>query len=138
VKNRIEQPHDRRQNLGYRYSSDLWPRLPVEQRRGKGTDRGHKSDAKAVRVIGVEFAVIVAIVATLILMALIMLLAVYCGIALDAVALALASLTPTVLLVLFASAGIIWANEKSNQQLIREIKKNDLRSLESYQPRGWH
>ena len=89
-------------------------------------------------MIGVEFAVIVAIVATLILMALIMLLAVYCGIALDAVALALASLTPTVLLVLFASAGIIWANEKSNQQLIREIKKNDLRSLESYQPRGWH
>jgi aspartokinase-like uncharacterized kinase len=64
------------------------------------------------------------------------LLAVYYSIALDALALALASLTPTVLLVLFAIVGIVWANEKSNQQLIREIKKNDLRSLERHQPRG--
>jgi hypothetical protein len=136
VKNRTEQPHDRRRNLRDRYPSDLWPRLPVEQRRARGTDRAHKSDAKAARVIGIGFAVIVAIVATPILVALIVLLAVYYSIALDAVALALASLTPTVLLVLFASVGIIWANEKSNQQLIREIKKNDLRSLESHQPRG--
>jgi hypothetical protein len=121
VKNRTEQPHDGRHNLGYR---------------ARGTDRGHTSDAKAARVIGIEFAVIVAIIATPILAVLIVLLAVYYSITLDALALALASLTPTVLLVLFAIVGIIWANEKSNQQLIREIKKNDLRSLESHQPRG--
>jgi hypothetical protein len=72
--------------------------------------------------------VIVAIIAIPILVGLIVLLAIYYGIALDAVALALTSLTPTVLLVLFASVGIIRSNEKSNQQLIREIKKNDLRS----------
>jgi hypothetical protein len=92
------------------------------------TPSGHKSDAKFARVIGIRFAVIVAIIAIPILLGLIVLLAVYYGIALDAVALALASLTPTVLLVLFASAGIIRSNEKRNQQLIREIKKNDLRS----------
>ena len=136
VKNRTEQPRDRRHNLGYRFSSGLWPRLPVEQKRARGTDRGHKSDTQAAWAIGIEFAVIVAVFATSILVALIVLLAFYYGIALDAVALALASLTPTVLLVLFASVGIIWVNEKSNQQLIREIKKNDLRSLESHQPRG--
>ena len=79
-------------------------------------------------MIGIEFAVIVAIIATPILAVLIVLLAVYYSITLDALALALASLTPTVLLVLFAIVGIIWANEKSNQQLIREIKKNDPRS----------
>jgi hypothetical protein len=121
VKNRTEQPHDRRHNLGYR---------------ARGTDRGHTSDAKAARVIGIEFAVIVAIIATPILAVLIVLLAVYYSITLDALALALASLTPTVLLVLFAIVGIVWANEKSNQQLIREIKKNDLRSLQGHQPRG--
>jgi hypothetical protein len=136
VKNRTEQPQDRRHNLGHRYSSGLWPRLPVEQGRARGTDRGHTSDAKAARVVGIEFAVIAAIIATPILVALIVLLAVYYSIALDALALALASLTPTVLLVLFAIVGIVWANEKSNQQLIREIKKNDLRSLERHQPRG--
>jgi hypothetical protein len=87
-------------------------------------------------VIGIEFAVIVAIIATPILAVLIVLLAVYYSITLDALALALASLTPTVLLVLFAIVGIVWANEKSNQQLIREIKKNDLRSLQGHQPRG--
>ena len=97
---------------------------------------GHKSDAKAARVIGIKFAAIVAIIATPILAVLIVLLAVYYSITLDALALALASLTPTVLLVLFAIVGIVWANEKSNQQLIREIKKNDLRSLQSHQPRG--
>jgi uncharacterized membrane protein len=99
------------------------------------TPSDHKSDAKSARVIGIGFVVIVAIIATPILGALILLLAVYYGIALSVVALALASLTPTVLLVLFASLGIIRANEKSNQQLIREIKKNDPRSLESHQPR---
>ena len=87
-------------------------------------------------MIGIEFAVIVAIIATPILAVLIVLLAVYYSITLDALALALASLTPTVLLVLFAIVGIVWANEKSNQQLIREIKKNDLRSLQGHQPRG--
>lgn len=85
-------------------------------------------------MIGIGFAVIVAIIATPILVALIVLLAVYNGIALDVVALALASLTPTVLLVLLAIASIIWANEKSNQRLIREIKeRNHLRILESPQ-----
>jgi hypothetical protein len=92
------------------------------------TPSDHKSDAKSARVIGIGSAVIVAIIAIPILVGLIVLLAVYYGIALDAVALALASLTPTVLLVLFASAGIIRSDEKRNQQLIREIKKNDLRS----------
>ena len=97
----------------------------------------HKSDAKSARVIGIGFVAIVAIIATPILGALIVLLAVYYDIALSIVALALASLTPTVLLVLFASLGIIRANEKSNQQLIREIKeKDDIRSLESHQLRG--
>jgi hypothetical protein len=100
------------------------------------TPSEHKSHAKSARVIDIGFVVIVAIIATPILGALIVLLAVYYGIALSVVALALASLTPTVLLVLLASVGIIRANEKSNQQLIREIKKNDLRSVKSHQPRG--